>query len=548
MSQVSAWQLNILKPSQTQTIYVSKGGNDVIGDGSILRPYATISAAMADPVITGANQVLISVGEGAYPEAVALKAGVLVVGAGQDETILSGHLTIDGASWAANPGEVGGLANLQTSTDINNVFDFLSPGATLANLTFYNVSFVSGAILTAADGTSSTATFSKCRSLGTGLLTLNGFASRLEEHTFRTGSILTVNSAPINLASIEVLNSASESAVNLVSLGNAALPARFVGFALASLLTLTGTGVTLAATVEGLSTAAGPAFAGGASQSQITYLTYAPGLGYLPGTPANWPVVPINVQQALDDLAGIVAALSIGVSWKSPVNTISTAPIASPPSNATTPLGTLINGYAIAPGTRVALNAQASPIENGIWVVPAGAAAPWTRAADLPAGVSGLGIAFFVEGLDVANNPSGAVGNQYVQNLQGPGTPPHPVVGTDPLQWVQFGATPTVSAPVKVDKFLSPTAVLTGTATTTLTISQTSVGYAAVLVNGAQQVVGDADKKKNCYWSLDGGVTALPSDNVPAGATLYWNASGVPAAVGAFPLQTTDIVSFDYNH
>lgn len=74
-------------------------------------------------------------------------------------------------------------------------------------------------------------------------------------------------------------------------------------------------------------------------------------------------------------------------------------------------------------------------------------------------------------------------------------------------------------------------------------MAHTAKGAVEVDVNGAAQVLGDAVKTKDCYFSTDAGTTALASDNVPSAALLYWNGSIAGFALAA----ATDKISFNYN-
>lgn len=66
--------------------------------------------------------------------------------------------------------------------------------------------------------------------------------------------------------------------------------------------------------------------------------------------------------------------------------------------------------------------------------------------------------------------------------------------------------------------------------------------YVSVLVNGTGQVVGDGIKTKDCYFSSDGGSTALAFSGALSGSLLYWNGS-----ISGFQLGTTDLIDFDYD-
>ena len=97
------------------------------------------------------------------------------------------------------------------------------------------------------------------------------------------------------------------------------------------------------------------------------------------------------------------------------------------------------------------------------------------------------------------------------------------------------------STPGFIDKeFTSLTTTTDGDAAGAV-LSFQPEGYVMIMVNGMQQVVGSADKTKDCYWSRDGGATALPLSGLEAGDTLYWNGS-----IAGFELDA-DTITLNYN-
>ena len=64
-----------------QMVYVSQGGNDISGDGTIINPYATIPKAMASIVdASPTKRYSMILGPGNYNESFSLKANVIVIG------------------------------------------------------------------------------------------------------------------------------------------------------------------------------------------------------------------------------------------------------------------------------------------------------------------------------------------------------------------------------------------------------------------------------------------------------------------------------------
>lgn len=67
-------------------------------------------------------------------------------------------------------------------------------------------------------------------------------------------------------------------------------------------------------------------------------------------------------------------------------------------------------------------------------------------------------------------------------------------------------------------------------------------GYIRVTINNVGVLVGDGTKVAvPCYFSSNGGVTALPLRSVFSGALLYWNQS-----VAGFQLDPSDSIDFNY--
>ncbi len=79
--------------------------------------------------------------------------------------------------------------------------------------------------------------------------------------------------------------------------------------------------------------------------------------------------------------------------------------------------------------------------------------------------------------------------------------------------------------------------------TTGLTITHTPAqgSYIGIFVNGILQVLGDASKVKDCYFSVDGGATARDILAIVAGDTLYWN-----GVLTGYNLDATDFIDMNY--
>ena len=76
----------------------------------------------------------------------------------------------------------------------------------------------------------------------------------------------------------------------------------------------------------------------------------------------------------------------------------------------------------------------------------------------------------------------------------------------------------------------------------TISFTPTNGCNVDVEVNGVNVELGDGVKTKECYFSSDGGTTALTIAGIISGATLFWN-----GAIAGYGLDAaTDKVSFLY--
>lgn len=68
------------------------------------------------------------------------------------------------------------------------------------------------------------------------------------------------------------------------------------------------------------------------------------------------------------------------------------------------------------------------------------------------------------------------------------------------------------------------------------------IGYTGSDVDGIHKIVGDAVKTEECYWSRDGGTTALALSALAIGDRMYWNGSEA-----GFELDGVSIITLNYN-
>lgn len=129
----------------------------------------------------------------------------------------------------------------------------------------------------------------------------------------------------------------------------------------------------------------------------------------------------------------------------------------------------------------------------------------------------------------------------------GPTGPPGPTGPTGPTGPAgPTGPSAPGGTPDETKKHLSPASTTGDGSSTTLVPGVLTKGYVAVFVNGQLRWVANGVGEQaaaDCYWSTDGGTTALASFNVPSTAVLYWN--GI--AAGGDLTNGTDYVDLLFN-
>lgn len=116
-------------PTQTQNVYVSKGGSDITGNGSILNPYATIPKALTSITDASLTKIyIINAGPGQHNGDIHLKPWIAI--SGENATLL-GNVDINDLSWTPEIGNqpfagiftctIVGSLNIDFS--VNNILD-----------------------------------------------------------------------------------------------------------------------------------------------------------------------------------------------------------------------------------------------------------------------------------------------------------------------------------------------------------------------------------------------------------------------------------------
>jgi len=131
--------LDQIEPPNSRTVYVSIGGSDVTGDGTILNPYASPTKAMSVITPTPSNKFLIILLPGLYSGNVNLKSNVSLFGYPNQNTTLSGNVTISDPSWGGNGANTATLTNISIAG--TSVFNFQTTSSQQGSLVFENVIF-----------------------------------------------------------------------------------------------------------------------------------------------------------------------------------------------------------------------------------------------------------------------------------------------------------------------------------------------------------------------------------------------------------------------
>jgi hypothetical protein len=220
-----------------------------------------------------------------------------------------------------------------------------------------------------------------------------------------------------------------------------------------------------------------------------------------------------------------------GASWTSSVDVVAVANQATVTGTAQTIDGVALNTI----GMRVLLTAQASPINNGIWVVAAGA---WTRGTDLAAGVDAANKATFIE----AGTTYADSGWMCTSNTGSA------VVGTNNLSYVQITAAGQILAGNGLTKTGNTISTKAGDGIEiTSNANSTNVGLDAV--SPGLQFTGSAGTGRLQVKTVSTGGVEVVAGGVQIklnGATLATGASGA-SVLGVPSLFTINAIAVSAN-
>lgn len=228
-------------------------------------------------------------------------------------------------------------------------------------------------------------------------------------------------------------------------------------------------------------------------------------------------------------LTNTINAINQNRDWKDSVRAASTANvnIASP--------GATLDGVTLVSGDRIVLKNQTAGAQNGIYVWT-GAAVALTRATDADTSAK------VTSNLHVPVD-EGTVNAGTAWKVSTTGTI---TVGTTSITFVPAFLS-TAPVPSNLNKFMTASVTTTdgdAACATALAATPAQGSFVAVMIsNGFWPTIGNGVKTGcDCYWSRDGGATALSFNQLQVGDSLRWNGS-----IATVQLSASDTVSFFFN-
>jgi hypothetical protein len=289
-----------LLPAISQTIFVSLAGNDSTGNGSPTSPYLTIGKAFSTITTSGiSNPFVVEVGAGVFTEtSLTFPVWTFLKGSGvQATSIIDTSGTVNMASAAFSSGsQRSGMQDIRIRQTALKA-DYQAAGGSGSDQLYLNNVQVDQAVTLRGRG-SDASTIIDCKIFGAfsssamqDLVIGTVFDGSVTEND--AGSPGTATYAP------NFVGCALFSSLNVTAAGPSTVAATVAGGPVSGPITITGSTASLAAD----STSIGSSLPTLVSGGTLSYISNALGNGYSPSTPANWPVVPAQVAQALDELA-----------------------------------------------------------------------------------------------------------------------------------------------------------------------------------------------------------------------------------------------------
>lgn len=296
-------------PQVTGNIYVTKQGNDA-NLGNFNAPLLTIGQAYANIIAYGdaspSHQYIIFIESGSWSDNFSLLANTIIQGVNQLTTILTGNITSVDPNYGLFPGTASAINNCKI--DGNITIDTTSYGATSNLFVLFNCTMQNNPLNIVARSTDVSSLRNNVLVAGSNLT--GGLLLLLDSPSIM--GTLNIDDNPGNAYNCIISNNDAVFGSITAGTTNGTISTVTILNSLALALTVTGN-VTVGADVSSLPTGftiTAPA--------TLNYLSEAKSTGYNATTPLDWTfagTTPIQIREALDDLAAQVSVLVPGSGW-----------------------------------------------------------------------------------------------------------------------------------------------------------------------------------------------------------------------------------------
>jgi hypothetical protein len=278
-------------------LYVTPTGNDTTGNGTIYKPYATISKALLEAA-TGASiatPATVLVGAGTYAESLLLPPSVTVIGIDPSQTVaITGDVSLSSGWTGLSDQEQTGLSNI--FVEGTTTIDWAAQSQDSGIVFFFNCSIE--AISATGLGTDNEVVFVACFISGLG--TFTSVEMSTQSCAFSAGVAL---ASTVSHPAEYLSNGDSITPTFSVTSPSGGDECTFIGLgtAVAGTLTINGANTSYTTSADGipltvtqLNGAPAPIISSGGAGATV----------YTPTVPGNWAgSPPTTVQQALDRIA-----------------------------------------------------------------------------------------------------------------------------------------------------------------------------------------------------------------------------------------------------
>lgn len=280
-----------------RTRYVSLTGSDSTGNGSLNKPYATISAALNNITdATTTNRYVIRVAPGQYSEAstISLKANVYIVGDHYQAVRYNASFQLDNTTFAPNNDNRAGMSQMMISGFTGNLNAAV---AYQGKLYFEDVTFTSNVTIT-ANSDINQLIMDGCQVFGA--FTLDGMNTRIFNTQFESTVTLNQPTASGCSRTTAIVNGCYLVSTLTLTAASKQTTLFLYNSQVAGNTTINGASASITASAESLPNKANIILQNGGNffRSDDAF-----SIAYTPAVTGNWSSTPTNVLDAIDTLA-----------------------------------------------------------------------------------------------------------------------------------------------------------------------------------------------------------------------------------------------------